>query len=1147
MSDRGTLQAIATHLGLAMAPLLDAVSDLQSFQQFMLRMGWEVEDLPPAYTALGAKVKASIDAARALADDPSLDHALAAFDAVKALKQAISALGQAPAGVDASTFLGDMGERLLEVLLVDYLQLELPFLARALELLQVITFETHEPTAGRPGFVETRFRFAEIPRVIADPLSIPTRVYGWGTPDLQFELVAGHLQELLLALDFWVSVGRPSKERGAAFQVARSKTVKPIDTELGISLFETEIAGELVHVGLVLLEMPGEEGHMPGLILQPALPAGLTETIQVRDDLSLAFRAGSDLATTFGIYVRPGEVGVRYPFQPGTAPPTAGFGADLTYKTDGPQLLLGSPAGSRLQLGGITTGVHLDFVGTKAAVELVMAVQGLAAVLSLGDQDSFLGSFFGGKDLTVDVPLGLRWHSENGFAFTGGAGLEVTVAPHRAIGPLTLDTVHLAIVASLPSGGEAPALTAGGDVSLHGKLGPLGFTIEGVGVTLAMRFEEGNAGPFDLDAGFKAPTGLGLVVDTGLVTGGGFLSLDRANGRYAGALQLRIAKIGVSAIGLLDTKLPGGQSGYSFLILISATFPPIQLGYGFTLNGVGGLAGVHRTMAIDALQAGIRNHAVDHVLFPEDPVANANQIISDLRTFFPPAQGRFVFGPMAMIGWGTPTLLTIELGILLELPPPIRLALLGQLSMVLPTADAPLVEIHIDILGTLDVEAKRMAVDAVLRDSRVAAFTLTGSMAFRFSWGDDPVLILAVGGVNPHFQPPAGFPALQPITVSLGLDDNPRISLKGYFALTANTFQVGALAELYAAYGGFNIYGWIGFDALFVFHPFSFIADFSGGVKLSRGSHRLASVQLNATLSGVSPWHAKGEASISLWLFDVSVPFDKRFGDAHAPEAPTVDPQPLLLAAIGDPRNWSGALPPGAWQAVSVAAPSPTEDRVLIDPAGGVTLRQRVLPLNRPLSKFGEATLAGSTRYDVTAVTLGDDPVHWDPVQDQFAPAQFQDLDDAEKLSVPSFAAMDAGVAVQGEALKAGAGLQADLVYETVIIDSPWSTRKAPVYPLPWRQQEVMVAAGAAARAPFLSVGGEKFTRPGRAGAGDKVVVGDEDYVIAGVDDLRPDGALGRPQRKADALAALNQHLAAHPEDIARLQVVPVSEAAADG
>jgi hypothetical protein len=116
-----------------------------------------------------------------------------------------------------------------------------------------------------------------------------------------------------------------------------------------------------------------------------------------------------------------------------------------------------------------------------------------------------------------------------------------------------------------------------------------------------------------------------------------------------------------------------------------------------------------------------------------------------------------------------------------------------------------------------------------------------------------------------------------------------------------------------------------------------------------------------------------------------------------------------------------------------------------------------------------------------------------------------------------------------------------------VIIDSPWSTRKAPAYPLPWRQQVVMVAAGAAARAPFLSVGGEKFTPPGRAGAGDKVVVGDEDYVIAGVDDLRPDGSLGRPLRKADALAALNQHLAAHPEDRARLQVVPVSEAAHDG
>jgi hypothetical protein len=1142
MADKGTFELIATHLALAMRPLEDAVSDVDSFKRFMYALGWEVDDLPPTYSALATDVGAIVTAVEALGDAPSFDQIEALFGKVKALADAIKGLNVAPAGVDAPAFLADIGERLFEVLLVDYLFLELPFLARALELLDVIVFTSHDATATRPGYTETRFKFAEIPNVVADPLSIPTRVYGWGTPDLEFARIAGHLLELLLALDFDAAVRRPSRERGAAHQIERAKTVKGIDTEVVLSLFELEVAGKLVTVALALLELPGEEGKLPGLILEPLLPSNLATDIQVRPDLKLSFRAGSDVAQTFGIFVRPGEIGVRYPFQRGTTPPTAGFGADLTYRPAEPRILLGTATGSRLQLLGVTSSLHLDFVGTDADLEIALAVEGLSAVLMLGDQDSFIGSLFSGHDITIAVPLGVRWSNKRGFSFTGGAGFEVTVAPHFSLGPVTFDTVHLAVLASVSSDAP-PALTAGVDVGMHGGLGPIAFSVEGIGVTLEATFESGNAGPFDIHTGFKPPTGMGIVVDTGLVTGGGFLSLDRANGRYSGILQLRVGEIGVTAIGLLDTKLPGGQAGYSFLIIVAATFPPIQLGYGFTLNGVGGLAGVHRTMAIDAIQAGVRSHSIDRILFPEDPVANATQIISDLRTFFPAVVGRFVFGPMALIGWGTPTLITIELGILLELPAPIRLVLLGQLSMVLPTVDAPLVEVHIDILGVLDFEARKISVDAALHDSRIAAFSLSGEMAFRFSWGDDPVLILAIGGVNPHYQPPAGFPTLQPITVSLGLDSNPRISLKGYHARTANTLQIGALAELYAEAGGFNLYGWLGFDALFTFLPFSFVTDFSGGVKLRRGTHTIAGVHLDATLSGVSPFHAKGRACVSLWLFDVCVPFNKRFGVESIVNALIIDPLPALLAAIADARNWSATLPPASWRAVTVDTPVPDSDRVLIDPVGGVELRERVLPLNRRITRFGEAVPSGTGRYDVTSVTLGGNETSFTSVQDQFAQAQFEELTDAQKLSLPSFTKMDAGIEVAGAATTAGSGLGTDLVYETQIIDSPWAAHRGPRYPLPLRNQTLMVAAGAAGRAPFRSRGSEKFVAPGQRGAGTKVAVDDEPYVIAGIADLAARSNFGLALSKADAFSALADHLALRPEDRGHLQVVPRAEA----
>jgi hypothetical protein len=157
-------------------------------------------------------------------------------------------------------------------------------------------------------------------------------------------------------------------------------------------------------------------------------------------------------------------------------------------------------------------------------------------------------------------------------------------------------------------------------------------------------FEAGNAGPFDIDFGILWPNKLGMVVDVaGVITGGGYVALDPDAGRYVGILELKIYEIGVTAIAVLDTKDGAGQKlpapGFSLLIAISAEFPPIQLGYGFTLNGVGGLAAINRRLDTDAFLAGVRQGAVDSILFPEDPIRNATTIVSNLTTIFPVAMG----------------------------------------------------------------------------------------------------------------------------------------------------------------------------------------------------------------------------------------------------------------------------------------------------------------------------------------------------------------------------------------------------------------------------------------------------------------------------------------------------------------------------
>ena len=277
----------------------------------------------------------------------------------------------------------------------------------------------------------------------------------------------------------------------------------------------------------------------------------------------------------------------------------------------------------------------------------------------------------------------------------------------------------------------------------------------------------------------------------------------------------------IKAFGIINTRMPDGSDGFSLLIIITAEFTPIQLGFGFTLNGVGGLLGLNRTVRIEVLKEGIKTNAIKSILFPENVVANINRIVSDIKQVFPPQNDHFLICPMGKLGWGTPTIITLELGILIEIPAT-GFILLGVLKALLPQEENALLKLQVNFIGQIDFENEFITFDAILYDSRLLVYTLTGQMALRISWGDNPVFILSVGGFHPAFKEiPSDLRNMQRITISLLSGDNPRLTVQTYFAVTSNTAQFGARAELYAeGGGGFNIYGFIGYDVLFQFDPF---------------------------------------------------------------------------------------------------------------------------------------------------------------------------------------------------------------------------------------------------------------------------------------------------------------------------------------
>src|SRR5689334_2463968 len=169
----GTLELLARQFVAAFEPLRRAVSDENAFQALMLRLGWETAGLPPAYTGLGNAIGDAAQAIKALSDDATPAEIADLLIKTKTAYDKIHGIDTAPPGVDAGAFLAEIGERLFEILLTDYLASEQPAVFNLLSTLNVIELENVEPTPQKRGYVRPHFKWEEIPKIITDPASLP--------------------------------------------------------------------------------------------------------------------------------------------------------------------------------------------------------------------------------------------------------------------------------------------------------------------------------------------------------------------------------------------------------------------------------------------------------------------------------------------------------------------------------------------------------------------------------------------------------------------------------------------------------------------------------------------------------------------------------------------------------------------------------------------------------------------------------------------------------------------------------------------------------------------------------------------------------------------------------------------------------------
>jgi len=1090
-----SLAQIAIELAHLLDPLSDEVAP-PGTKRFFAQLGIALTDAQAA--ALGAPASAAASATTQLA--AVVGDLIAAIDASAetqiALKggETVARLADVVARIDAlATSVHGLGlagvtatpeqlaKGLFDLLVGRYLG-RLGSLNDALEFAGLLHTEDHEPAdSARPPYTLYDYDFAAIGEWLSDPTHKAQTLLGWGV-GFDGALLFERLEKLL------AMTGVP---------VIYHATASP------------------KRLDVVVLELAPTTSGPAGVVIRLKAPLlAAARTIRLGDDADIEVSAAFQPPTGTQITLHTaGQVAI---VPPSPTPLSGALGAKLTIHRDAPRdafVIFGVAGASRLEFRRFVIDVHttVEDAGGSATglVDASAALSGGKVVVDTTSGDGFLAKLLPGTRFEGDFDLLMGISTARGLYFGGSGGLELRLPAHIDLGPVSIEA--LTIAAHL-EGGHVVA-SVGADI--RALLGPIEATVQNIGVTATISFPPGNAGnlgPLQLDIGFKPPTGVGLRVDAGPITGGGFLSIDVPKGEYIGALELSFEGLfTLKAVGIINTKMPDGSKGFALLILVTAEFAPVQLGFGFTLLGVGGLLGLNRSLDSEALRQGVRSGSITSVLFPPDVVGNIARIVSDLKSFFPIVQGHFVIAPMGKIGWGTPTLISLELGIIIDIPSP-QLTIIGVLRCILPEEDAPILRLQVAFAGGIDFDRGLIWFDASLFDSNILVFTLSGDMALRIGWGDEPMFVISVGGFHPAFhEVPPDLTGMRRLTIALLSGDNPRLVAQTYFAVTSNTVQSGSRVELYAEACGLNVFGYLGYDLLIQFDPFHFVAQISAGLALRSGDDVIAGIEVFCELSGPTPWHAVGHASLKILFFKIRVGFDVTWGD-DAPALPpaTEDVLSLVVAAVRDDRNWVADMPANASQTVTLRSIAAPADTIMLHPFGVLSVSQKVAPLGLAIDRFGNKQPAGDRTF---AMTWGGGAS--EELREEFAIANFVTLSDSEKIARKSFEKLKSGLRfAAGDATAMGATVHKDVSYELSYVHRK-RTRFGGIVKLVKSMFDTMTAGGAIARCD-LSVAKR---RAGGNGPAPVEIAGGEYHVVKVSDlSLAVSGATARTQAEAYAL-----------------------------
>ena len=517
---------------------------------------------------------------------------------------------------------------------------------------------------------------------------------------------------------------------------------------------------------------------------------------------------------------------------------------------------------------------------------------------------------------------------------------------------------------------------------------------------------------------------MGVSIDVSAVKGTGIISYDDKKQEFLGVLELVVLeKIEVKALALLTMKMPDGSKGFSFVGLISVFFiPGIPLGMGFSLTGIGGAIGLNRSTDQNKMQTGVRAGEIAAVFFVENIEDNLDTMLTQIGSYFPVKRDQFFFGILARISYTE--ILHVDFGLLIQFPKPSQIIIVGALFVALPTKEAALVKINVYFAGGIDFD-EGMWFDASIVDSEIVKIQIYGDMAFRLYWGKNKGFLFSAGGFHPAYRPDAAFDIGIMKRLGMKLDYKVlKLTLESYFAITSNTVQLGAQVDLRIGWKSVGIFGYFGFDCLFQFKPFRFLFDVRMGVEARWGSWTLFSISLEFALAGPAKWNAKGSARFKILFFPIKVNFNLSWGkdnrDSEISYTATYD---LISQEYYKIENWKVVSSDIHDEQVRLVEQNTNNNDIngsnikelIMQPFSGIMFEQPMVPLEESMQRFGEGVRPQDySSIKISKVEIGTQLFSQLSSTDyDFAPSLFFDLNDQEKLSVPSYQKMKNGVKVE--------------------------------------------------------------------------------------------------------------------------------------